>query len=257
VRYYTARLCAVPVRSCAVPVKVVPLPQSLLTIPGVQPLELTVAEVSDLGPNMRRIVLSGVPGGFSYQPGQDVMLVLGQTDDRPLSRRYTIRTLRNGFLELNIVAHGIAGPGARWANEALPGDRINGVGPRGKIFLDADADWHLFLGDESAAPATLNMLEALPAGQRGFAFLDVSEALPNHAAHEVHWLTTNQLSDALLAFNPPQGRGHIYINGEVQQAATLKQLALTRGFAPETISAKAYWGRGKPNAARGEPEEKV
>lgn len=48
------------------------------------------------------------------------------------------------------------------------GDRVDGVGPRGKVFLDPDAHWHLFLGDESAAPASLNMLEALPESFRAW-----------------------------------------------------------------------------------------
>src|SRR5262249_5290280 len=232
----------------AMSVEVVPLPQSLLTIPGVQPLELTVNDVADLGPHMRRIALSGVPASFSYQPGQDVMLVLGQAGDRPLSRRYTIRAVNNGVLELNIVAHGVDGPGARWAAAVQPGDRINGVGPRGKIFLNPDAEWHLFLGDESAAPASLAMLEALPQTRHGLAYLEADAELPYQAAHAVHWLQPDQLGKAVAAFDPPPGQGHIYINGEVQQAATLKQQAIARGFAPEWISAKAYWGRGKPNA---------
>jgi NADPH-dependent ferric siderophore reductase len=241
----------------AMSVEVVPLPQSLLTIPGVQPLELTVNDVAELGPHMRRIALSGVPASFTYQPGQDVMLVLGQAGDRPLSRRYTIRAVNNGVLELNIVAHGVDGPGARWAAAVQPGDRINAVGPRGKIFLNPDAEWHLFLGDECAAPASLAMLEALPQTARGLAYLEADAELPHRAVHAVHWLQPDQLGKAVAAFDPLPGRGHIYINGEVQQAATLKQQAIARGFDPEWISAKAYWGRGKPNALRGEPDEKV
>src|SRR5437763_2719032 len=123
-----------------------PLPPRLLTIEGVRPLSLEVTEVSDLGPRIRRIRLAGAGSDFSYQAGQDVMLVLSG-GERPLSRRYTIR----GFdqlsrtLELNIVAHGVHGPGADWAAATQPGDRVNGVGPRGKIFVDPAADWHLFL----------------------------------------------------------------------------------------------------------------
>src|SRR5262245_51195970 len=121
-----------------------PIPERLLGIPGVQPLELEVAEVGDLGPRMRRVVLKGNLDAFKYQAGQDVMLVLGGSLERPLSRRYTIRSFdaANKLLELNVVAHGIHGTGAQWAAGAQPGDRINGVGPRGKIFLNPEADWH-------------------------------------------------------------------------------------------------------------------
>ena len=58
-----------------------PLPARLLGIEGVQPLELTVAEVSDLGPHLRRIRLSGAGPNFSHKAGQDVMLVLSGGGD--------------------------------------------------------------------------------------------------------------------------------------------------------------------------------
>src|ERR1700704_5681876 len=170
-----------------------PIPTRLLTIPGVGPLELEVTEAVDLGPRMRRIRLTGRGlEEFSYEPGQDVMLVLGG-GERPLSRRYSIRGFdpHSKTLELNIVAHGVHGPGAEWASTTQPGDRINGVGPRGKIYLDPDADWHLFVGDDTAGPASLSMLEALPAGVPGLTYLEVSSAedeLSTTSSQHVDWL---------------------------------------------------------------------
>ncbi len=245
-----------------------PLPPRLLTIPGVVPLELEVAEAADLGPRMRRIRLAGRGlDDFTYQPGQDVMLVLGG-GDRPLSRRYSIRGLdtRTKTLELNVVAHGVHGPGAEWASTTEPGDRINGVGPRGKIYLDPEADWHLFVGDDTAAPASLNMLEALPAGVPGLAFLEVTspeDELFTSSTQMVNWLhrrdtptiSSNLLVDAVNSAELPAGRGHVYIAGEVQIVAAVQRAALARGLAPEQLSPKAYWGRGKSNANNGEPEK--
>jgi NADPH-dependent ferric siderophore reductase len=248
-----------------------PLPERLLGIPGVQPLELEVVEVSDIGTRMRRIGLTGAGlADFAFRAGQDVMLVLGGTPERPLSRRYSIRHVDRSarLLELNIVTHGVHGPGAQWAAGAEVGDRVDGVGPRGKVFVDPDADWHLFLGDESAAPASLNMLEALPESTLGLAFLEITSSadeLPTAAsgAHDVTWLhrgtTSTATSSTLLvetmrAATLPPGRGHVYIAGEVQVVAEVQRAALARGLAPEQIFAKAYWGRGKPNADRGEPD---
>jgi NADPH-dependent ferric siderophore reductase len=248
-----------------------PLPPRLLTIPGVQPLALEVAEVGDLGPRMQRLVLTGSAlGDFAYQPNQDVMLVLGGTAERPLSRRYTIRRHdpRTRSLELNIVTHGIHGPGAQWTANTRPGDRVNGVGPRGKIFLNPAAQWHLFLGDESAAPATLAMLEALPPSVRGIAFLEVPEPADElegtlSSPHQVTWLhrgadmpawTSGLLADAVRSVQLPAGRGHVYIAGEVQVVKELQRAVVARGLAPEQTSPKPYWGRAKSNANNGEPE---
>ena len=245
-----------------------PLPPRLLTIPGVVPLELEVTEAADLGPRMRRIRLGGRGlEGFTYQPGQDVMLVLSG-GERPLSRRYSIRGFdpRSQTLELNVVAHGVHGPGADWASTTEPGDRINGVGPRGKIYLDPDADWHLFIGDNTAAPASLNMLEALPSSVPGLAFLEVTSAedeLLSSSTQPVTWLhrgetqaiSSDLLVEAMNSAELPPGRGHVYIAGEVQIVAAVQRAALARGLAPEQLSPKAYWGRGKSNANNGEPEK--
>ena len=247
-----------------------PLPPRLLGIAGVQPLELEVAEVADLGPRMRRLRLAGEAlGDFTYRAGQDVLLVLGGSIEQPLCRRYSIRSLdrRARLLELDIVVHGVHGPGAAWAATVQPGDRVDGVGPRGKIFLNPDANWHLFLGDESAAPASLNMLEALPPQVPGVAYLEVPSALDELEAdsggeHQVRWLyrgdspatASTLLEESLEGARLPAGRGHVYIFGEVQRVAAMRRAALARGLAPEQVSAKAYWGRARPNADRGEPD---
>lgn len=248
-----------------------PIPARLRSIPGVRPLELEVVEVEDLGPRMRRLRLTGEAlEGFEYQPGQDLMLVLSG-GERPLSRRYTIRGFdpRSRTVDLNIVAHGVRGPGAEWATSTRPGDRINGVGPRGKIFLNPEADWHLFLGDETAAPGALHMLEALPPDVPAQAYLEVSspqDEMPTSVdASRVNWLyrgdtpaiASTMLEDELLSAELPDGRGQIYIAGEVQVVSGLVRAALGRGLAPDQLSPKAYWGRAKANENNGEPLEKV
>ena len=55
--------------------------------------------------------------------------------NRPVRRRYTIRDLdpARQRLTMDIVRHG-DGPGESWVRAARPGDTIEGIGPRGKIF---------------------------------------------------------------------------------------------------------------------------
>jgi NADPH-dependent ferric siderophore reductase len=245
-----------------------PLPLRLLSIAGVRPLGLEVSAAEDLGPRMRRITLTSDDlRNFSYEPGQDIMLVLSG-GERPLSRRYTIRAYDplKRAVELNIVAHGVDGPGAEWAAATESGDRVNGVGPRGKIFLDPEADWHLFLGDETAAPGYLHMLEALTDGVPGQAYLEVSspqDELPT-SADGVNWLyrgdvpaiSSTMLVDAMTAAELPEGRGRVYIAGEVQIVNAVLRAALGRGMSADQLSPKAYWGRGKANELNGEPKER-
>ena len=127
-------------------------------------LDLEVVESLRLSPTFQQIVLTSPDlDGFSYSPGQDVMLLVAADGRRPVRRRYTIRSFDPAARALTVIAvlHG-DGPGERWISSAAPGDRIAGIGPRGKITTLPGADWHLFLGDESAMSAILHMTEALP-----------------------------------------------------------------------------------------------
>jgi NADPH-dependent ferric siderophore reductase len=245
-----------------------PLPPRLLGIDGVQPLELTVAEVSDLGPTLRRVRLSGAGPNFSHKAGQDVMLVLSG-GERPLSRRYSIRAYdaASDLLELNIVSHGVHGPGADWVNTTQVGDRINGVGPRGKIYVDEAADWYLWFGDESAIAATLSMLDALPPQVNARAILEVATEDDRLSSDpRIEWLcrgadrpawASEMLAKAMRGATLAEGKGRIYVNGEVQIVSAVQRAALERGVPNEQISPKAYWGRGKANALNGEPEKEL
>ena len=140
-------------------------------------LDFEVVDSARLTPHMQRLRLTAPQlDGFGYLPGQDVMLLVAAEGNRPVRRRYTIRQLDEAarLLTLDIVLHG-DGPGERWVRSARSGDRIEGIGPRGKITTSATADWHLFIGDESALPATFAMTEALPPDRPATLVLEIPE----------------------------------------------------------------------------------
>lgn len=231
-------------------------------------MQLEVVDSAPLGPDMQRLVLTAPElAGLQYQPGQDMMLLVAVDGDRPVRRRYTIRALdhERRLLTLDVVRHA-GGPGERWVAAARPGDRVEGIGPRGKIFLAEAADWHLFIGDDSALPAYLAMAGALPAGARALVILEVpgpggEQDLVTAADAEVTWLHRDggpagdpaALVEAAAAVTLPPGRGHAYLAGEATVVLRLRETLAARGLAPEQISPKAYWGRGRANASHGEP----
>src|SRR5215470_6017264 len=231
-------------------------------------MQLEVVDSRPLSPGMQRLVLTAPElAGLEYRPGQDMMLMVAVDGDRPVRRRYTIRALDHGrrLLTLDVVRHG-DGPGERWVAAAGPGARIEGIGPRGKIFLAPAADWHLFIGDDSALPAFFAMAGALPAGARALVILEVpgpagEQELVTAADAEVTWLHRDggaagdpaALVAAAASVALPPGRGHAYLAGEATVVLRLRETLAARGLAPEQISPKAYWGRGKANAAHGEP----
>jgi NADPH-dependent ferric siderophore reductase len=231
------------------------------------PWQLIVAAVDDITPHMRRIELtSSALDRFTCLPGQDLSLGFNR-DGTAVRRRYTIRRFdRHRYLiELDVLLHG-DGPGMRWAQTVKPGATIEAIGPRGKITLAEDADWHLFAGDATAVPAALVMMEALPASTPARAFLQIDgpqdrQPFPDGPSRVIDWhydpADATALPAALTDAELPRGRGHAYLAGEVSLVLALKSALLARGWEPERISAKAYWNRGRANAGNGEPERRA
>jgi NADPH-dependent ferric siderophore reductase len=245
-----------------------PFAQLTGPLAGTTRLDLEVVDSARLTPHMQRLRLTAPQlDGFGYRPGQDVMLLVAADGNRPVRRRYTIRQLDPGarLLTLDIVLHG-DGPGERWVRSARPGDKIGGIGPRGKITTSATADWHLFIGDDSALSAVFAMTEALPPGGLATLVLEIpgadDEQDPAAAATtRISWLhrlgapagdPAALVAEAAEVELPP-GRGHAYLFGEATVVSRLREVMAERGLAPDQLSPKAYWGRGRANASHGEP----
>jgi NADPH-dependent ferric siderophore reductase len=179
---------------------------------GTTRMQLEVAENTQLTPHMQRLVLTAPQlTDLSYRPGQDIMLLVAVDGDRPVRRRYTIRDLDTSRrrLTLDIVRHG-DGPGERWVRAARPGERIEGIAPRGKIFLAEGADWHLFAADESGLAAVFAMAGSLPARARAIVLLEVPEPadqleLAAQAELSLSWLPRADLPRADLLRAGPDG----------------------------------------------------
>ena len=126
---------------------------------------------------------------------------------RPFLRTYTVRAARPqlGELDVDLVLHGVEdgrpGPAASWAAAAVAGDPVvllgpdrSGTGRAWGVEWAPPAEGTLFLaGDETAVPAISAIVEALPAGRRAVAVLEVPEAgdvlsLAVPPGVEVRWL---------------------------------------------------------------------
>ncbi|MGI5270944.1 siderophore-interacting protein [Nonomuraea sp. CA-218870] len=124
--------------------------------------------------------------------------------DRNPMRTYTVRRARPEAreLEVDIVLHGDAGPMSRWACAAEVGDELVIIGPDGRYegppsgleFRPPQGTGAVLIaGDETAAPAICSILERLPAGTTGEAFVEVAtrgDFLPSEtgSAVKVTWL---------------------------------------------------------------------
>lgn len=222
--------------------------------------EFSVVASFNVAPRMRRVLLTA-PGleRFEYRPGQALCLQMPLPDGGTGRRDYTIRSLDRalGHLAIDFVLHGDT-PSPTWARNARAGDRIAGRGPRGRTVIAPDADWHLFLGDETGLPAILHMLETLPAGARALALLEVGSAedeqrFDTPADLSITWLhrgtagpgPNTTILDRLAGIEFPDGRGHAYITGETSNVRAQRHHLIARGFERNQIASEGYWRPGR------------
>jgi len=187
-----------------------------------------------------------------------------EPEQRPRPRRFTVRRWEQDRLELTIdfVAHGDSGFAGAWAQRAQVGDRLQFVGPGGNFRPPAAADWHLFIGDESALPAIAAGLESLDATAIARVFLVVDDVVNEFdlAADtglapgvdvEINWLHRSEVGDpehvlvaAVEAAQLPSGTCGVFVHGEAGEVRSVRRhLIADRGVDPAAASISAYWRR--------------
>jgi NADPH-dependent ferric siderophore reductase len=239
--------------------EVAPGPGPTLRRPPGRLWSLEVADTRDLTPRMRRVTLEGGDlHEMDHKPGQDVVLAIPQADG-VARRHYTVRRLDRAArrLEIDFVLHGDS-PATRWARAARPGDRIDAQGPRGRVVINPDADWHLFCGDETCIPAIFGMIETLPEGARAWALIEIPDAKEKQAvltksALHLEWIErdgappgpSRLVLERLQALPLPPRRGHVYLIGETSNVRAQRHDLLARGVAKEQIAAEGYWRPGR------------
>jgi NADPH-dependent ferric siderophore reductase len=228
---------------------------------GLHRWTLEVQATTTPAPGVRRLLL-GHPdlARLSPAPGQDLMVAVPDGAGGTTNRRYSIRA--SAFdadaphVVVDVVVHG-RGPGSTWASAAAAGDRVEAIGPRGQVTPVAGAAHHLFVADPSGTPASLAMLESLPADAGDLVV--VAETLDDLVPHDL------DVAGVAVLVGPERHRlgevvaglvrkgTHAYLAGERGDVARWRQLVAGSGVAADAVSAKAYWARGAANLGHGEP----
>jgi NADPH-dependent ferric siderophore reductase len=211
---------------------------------------LTVLSKSRIAPRMTRVEFLGSDlNEFVWTRGQDVVLEIPSADG--IARRhYTVRAhdpvKRTLSIDFFLHGEGASGP---WLDGLRVGDAVNAVGPRGHTYL-RDADWHLFIGDETCIPAIFAMLEELNGAAPAYVFLETESDADRavcDAPAAIMWLTRSgtTLFDAVENFALPNGEGFAYVVGETAKVRAIRHRLLERGIARNRIAAEGYWRPGR------------
>jgi NADPH-dependent ferric siderophore reductase len=178
--------------------------------------------------------------------------------DRPVGAYYTVRRWRRepAEVDLLVVLHDDAGPGATWAAGARTGDPVALWGPRTAYHPPVDADRLVLVADETGLPAVAAILEALPDGTPARVFAEVADegahqALPERPSVAVTWLhrggaepgTTPLLLEAVRSHGWT-GRTYVWGGGESRvMTAVRRHVRDEVGLGRDAVSLVAYWRR--------------
>ena len=179
-------------------------------------------------------------------------------EQQPARRRYTVRDWdrETHVLTIDFVVHGDEGVAGPWAATAAPGDVLVFTGPSGGYRPDPAADWHLFVGDESALPAIAASLEDLPTEAMAVVRLvcdgpEHETPLSGPSTLDVQWLHRSRgpedaalLVDAVRDLVFPDGRPFGFVHGEADEIRAVRHHLLhDRALTRQDLSCSPYWHR--------------
>ncbi|GAA3585068.1 siderophore-interacting protein [Amycolatopsis ultiminotia] len=254
-------------------------------------LPATVCRVRRITPHLHSVTVRGPdlarfePLGFDQalrlflpKPGQDGLRlpVVGRDgwlaaframpqDQRPRARIYTVRAFSAaaGELEIEFVVHGEQAPASRWALRARPGDRLGLLAEGVRFRPPTYAGTHLLVGEESALPAILGVLESAPPGWRADVLLEIPSTadirgLPSRSGVDVRWLPRDDerrrpgdlALDALRALPQPNPLPtYVYLVGERRLVTDGRRHVIRSwGLDPAMVEFVGYWRYGEPSA---------
>ncbi|WP_347585955.1 siderophore-interacting protein [Acrocarpospora sp. B8E8] len=194
---------------------------------------------------------------YSLQPGRR----------RPRVRTYTIRRFRPQMsaFDIEICVHekqaaDTAAPGNAWALAAEPGDTVSFL-DEGYGFLPTPGSaWQLLVGDESALPAILAILERSANTLPAEVFLevpvgeDIRQEITAPADTNIHWLPRNapDMRPGTLALQAvrdahlPSGPYYAWTAGESSLVTGIRRHLINDRDVPRSdIAFRGYWKHGR------------
>ena len=237
----------------------------------------TVAEIGDVGPRLRRLVLDvpqlaglHLPGGgdeavgvYFPVPGQSSPPPMECRDgvwdhygaERPEGRNYTVRHRGPGpdQLTVDFVMHP-RGVASDWVRRAGIGDRVLLDHARSWYRPEPTSRWQLLIADLAGLPALARILDELPPEVEASVIVEVAEGsdldyLP--VRPDVPVVSTigtgnghapSRLTELAVAHTHPAGRGYCWFAGEAQATREVRK-HLRREYSWETAQYDivGYW----------------
>jgi len=225
---------------------------------GAEGYDLEVASARWVVPWLREVVLTGPLGALAPAPGQDLMVAVGADEEWLRWRRYTLAGYDAAARTATLwVSTHSKGPGARWAATASPGDRVEAIGPRGKVRVEPVASRHVFVVDDAGIAAMRAMCAALPRGSDAVCLVvatPLDGAGPAARYFDDHDDLLDAIPEAAVGSHGAEAP-HAYVFCELSLMRRVVARLAEAGLEASGLDAKPYWRADRPNEAHGEPDK--
>jgi NADPH-dependent ferric siderophore reductase len=165
---------------------------------------------------------------------------------------YTVRKLspQLDWIDIDIFQHQ-GGRVTEWCNTVRPGDRIAIHGPSGS--KRPTARWLGLIGDETALPVIMNILDNDPPDTVGQVYValkdpDDMQITPNESRVRVERIKRSDPQNMLAAIDrmkPPDTNRHVFFGGDLILARVAKDRFAARGWSRRETYAAGYWSSTK------------
>ncbi|MEQ3710424.1 MAG: siderophore-interacting protein [Tateyamaria sp.] len=163
---------------------------------------------------------------------------------------YTVRRIcaQGTWIDVDIVLHA-GGRVTEWCDRVAPGDEVALHGPSGS--KQPNAKWLGLIGDETALPVILRIIENAATDTKGQAFIATrhpsdAQQIETQTDIELSWLDMNDdqaLLDALNQLIVPDTDRHIFFAAERNFAAQARNWLTQNKLVGPGSKAAAYWTR--------------
>lgn len=216
-----------------------------------------------LTPHMKRITIQidDLADFAVDSQGQWIKLFLPRMEGKTLvGRAYTIRAFRedSGEIDVDFVlhAHGVF---SAWVEHVRVGDPIDIAGPRAGFRLSSDTRHLLLGGDETALPAIASIIEAVPAGIKIDAFIEIpdiqdEQLIETKAELSLNWLprhgaavgARDALSTSMIGADFPDADSEVWFAAEATPVRIVRRHFLVdRGLPATRVTVSGYWKHGE------------
>ena len=212
-----------------------------------------VVSNQQLSPHFHLLTIQGKKLKKEWTPGQKIQVQL--KDDQIRSYTPCSWDSKAGVMQTLVYMHG-KGPGALWARDVKPQNKIIILGPKKSLALDHETKTVLFFGDET----TFGLAHAIKNNIKEIKFHFYMEANDLNESSSI--LKKFNLEDALLVSRDQlevlsleiakvfkdDGLTKIVLSGKQQSIVSLRTKLYALNIPAASIGTKVYWGwKDDPN----------